>query len=184
MTKTSTAPESRARAAAFAKGLADPTQRRMLETWLDHWWAEVVYDIDTAMRTVSDDVSYRMYGAATMGEGLEIDGKEAARSVYQSMFDDGLMPGGPFDEEKFSFASWGMMMEALFTAVYPGAMLPGVAGLEPETLYLMRWRMVVSFPFDLETGVLKGEIMYPGPPVSLEPTDRGEIARLLGRQGA
>jgi hypothetical protein len=181
MIQTSTAPESRARAAAMAKQLANPAQKAMLEIWLDHWWAEVGYDIDTAMRTLSDDVVYRMYGASTFGDALAIDGKDAARATYQSLFDAGLMPGGPFDDEQFSFAPWGMMMEAVFTSVYTGQMLPGIAGLEPESLYKMRWRMAVSFPFDLDAGVLKGEIMYPGPPLSMAASDRAEIARLLGR---
>lgn len=179
MIQSSTAPQTRARVAALAQGLASE-QRAMLDLWLDHWWAEVVYDIDACMRTLSADVCYRSYGARIFGEPIMLDGAMNARVMYQGLFDAGLMPGGPFDEERFSFGAWGLMMEALFTSVFPGHMLSGVPDLDPHGLYKICWRMSVAHPMDMSARVMQGEIMYPGPLIAIEPADRAEIKRLLG----
>jgi hypothetical protein len=178
----STAPESRARTQALIRETEVPEHRRMLQIWLDHWWAEVVYDIDTAMSTVTENVWYSFFGFPMYGEPQKITSREGARQVYQSMFDDGLMPGGPFDEERWAFGTWGMTLEAVFTSVYPGRMLSGLPQpLVPDLLYLIRWPMTVVFPIDLEKNQLRAEIMYSGEPFSIEPSDRATIARLLGR---
>ena len=181
MTSISTAPETRARALALSERLANPEHKAMMDLWLEHWWGEVQYDIDPVIRTLSKDVTYRSYGAATFGE-VAIDGIDATRTMYQSMFDAGLMPGGPIDDERFAFGDWGMVMEGVFTAVFAGEMLSaGAPGLKPDGLYRMRWHMVVTLPMDMKAGLIKGEIMYPGPPLSIDPSDAAEVARLLGR---
>lgn len=181
MTSVSTAPETRDRIAAMADRLTNPDHKAMMAIWLDHWWGEVIYDIAPVMRTLSPDVMYRSYGARTFGDTIAIDGHDQARAMYLSLFDAGLMPGGPIDDEKFYFGDQGVMFEGVFTSVFPGQMMPGVPGLKPEELYLVSYRMAVSHPFDLKAGVMKGEILYPGPLMSIEPSDRATIARLLGR---
>jgi len=178
----STAPETRARLLALHTALPDPNQRRMLQIWLDHWWAEVVYDIDTVCATLSEDVAYRSYGAVTFGGDIRIDGIDAAAAMYRALFARGLMPGGPFDQERISFGDWGLHMDAVFTSVFPGDMLPGLAlRPDPDALYLIRWHMAVAHPMDLRRSVMRAEIMYPGAPFLVEPAGRDTIEHLLGR---
>jgi hypothetical protein len=179
--KCSTAPASRRRVEDVIAGLQNPAHKHMLQIWLQHWWGEVVYDLDAIMETVSEDISYRWFGTEQLGGEIYEDSSEFARSMYRSMFDAKLMPGGPFDGERWAFADWGMTLEAVFTSAFPGAMLKGKsAQSDPDQLYLVQWPMMISFPFDRERWLMKGEIMYPGPPQKIEPTDRATISRLLG----
>jgi hypothetical protein len=181
--KCSTAHETRRRIESVLAGLGNPSHKQMLQTWLKHWWGEVVYDISAVMETVTDDISYRWHGTDQIGDGVCEDSSEFARKLYQSMFDAQLMPGGPFDGERWAFSNWGLMMEALFTSVFPGSMLKGSsAQLDPNGLYLVQWRMAVSHPFNPETALMAGEIMYAGAPLHIERTDRAMIRRLLGRE--
>jgi hypothetical protein len=180
----STAPETRRRIEAVIAGLEDPDHKRMLSVWLRHWWGEVTYDIEACIDTLTETASYRWYGTDQIGDGVHEDSAAFAQGMYQSMFDAGLMPGGPFDEERWAFGDWGLTLQAVFTSVFPGAMLKG-ASAQPdhEGLYLVQWPMVVAHPFDLARGLMQGELMYAGPPLHIEPADAGTIRRLLGREG-
>jgi hypothetical protein len=179
----STAPETRVRLLGLVNSLSDPDQQRMLQIWLHHWWGEVVYDIDAVRATMSHDIRYRCYGADTFGKDIAIDGIAAAEAMYRAQFDRGLMPGGPFDDERVAFGAWGMSIDAVFTSVFPGEMLPGVTPrLDAEALYLVTWRMAVAHPMDAKKGLMSGEILYPGPPLSIAPAGRDTIAYLLGRK--
>lgn len=178
----STAPETRRRVQDQLARLENPRHRRMLEVWLRHWWAEIVYDLDAVMATVADDIAYRWYGTDQIGAGVEENSAEFARKMYQSMFDAQLMPGTPFDHERWAFGDWGLTLEALFVGAFPGSMLKGrSAQPDAQGLYLVQFPMMVSVPFDCERWLMKGEIMYAGAPLQVEPTDAQTIRRLLGR---
>jgi hypothetical protein len=177
----STAPQTRDRVKTVIAGLNDPKQKAMLEVWLKHWWGEVIYELDDCISTITEDISYRWYGTDQIGDGVHEDSREFARTMYQSMFDAKLMPGGPFDKERWAFGDWGMTLEAVFTSAFLGSMLKGAsAQTDPNALYLVQWPMVVTFPFDHERQLLRGEIMYPGAPFQIEPTDLSTVSRLLG----
>jgi hypothetical protein len=179
--KCSTCAEVRVRMDQRIAAETIPEHRRMLELWRDHWWGEVVYDIDAIMATVTPEISYRWHGTAAFGPGIVIDSEAAAREMYLAQFAAGLMPGAPFDAERIALGSWGMAWDARFTMAFPGSAVavPG-ATLAPDRLYLMQLDMAVFHPFDRETGKMAGEIMYAGAPFNIEPTDRATIAHLLG----
>jgi hypothetical protein len=180
--KCSTAPDTRRRVEGVIADLKNPDHKRMLQTWLRHWWGEVVYDIDACIETVTDKISYRWYGTDQIGDGVHEDSRDFARTMYQSMFDAKLMPGGPFDQERWAFNDWGLTLEAVFSSVFPGSMLKGKSAQpKPQGLYLVQWPMVVSLPFDRERWLIAGEIMYAGPPMQIEPADTSTVRRLLGR---
>lgn len=179
----STAAETKQRAERFIAGLTNPDDKRMMQVWLKHWWGEVTYDLDACVDTLTDTVSYRWYGTDQIGDGVCEDSREFARNMYQSMFDAGLMPGGPFDDEHWAFGESGVTLEATFVAVYPGSMLNGEsAQADPNALYLVQWPMVVTLPFDRERWLISGEIMYAGAPTCIEPADASTVRRLLGRE--
>ncbi len=180
---SSTAPETRRRIDAMTARLENEDHRAMMAVWMRHWWGEVIYDIEACIDTVTDNISYRWYGTDQIGDGVHEDSSIFARGMYQGMFDAGLMPGGPFDQERFAFGDWGLMMEAVFTSVFPGSMLKGKsAQADPEALYLVQWPMMVSHPFVRDPWRMSGEIMYAGAPTGIEPADRATVERLLGRK--
>jgi len=180
--KCSTAPETYRRVEALLARLDNPNHKRMLKVWLQHWWGEVIYDLPMVMETVADDIAYRWYGTDQIGDGVDEKSAEFARNMYQAMFDAQLMPGGPFDNEHFAFGEQGLTVEGLFIGVFPSLMLKGnSAQPDPNQLYLVQFPMVVVVPFDCEKWLMKGEIMYAGEPLIIEPTDAATVRRLLGR---
>ncbi|MAT52775.1 MAG: hypothetical protein CMK32_16485 [Porticoccaceae bacterium] len=177
----STAPETRDRIESLIKRIDDPRHRRMLEVWLKHWWGEVIYDLTMVMETVTEDIVYRWHGTDQIGDGVDASSADFARNMYQTQFDAELMPGGPFDQEHFAFGEGGLTLEGIFVAVFPGAMLKGrSAQPDPEQLYLVQFPMVVTTPFDCDRWLMKGEIMYAGAPLNIEPTDAAAVRRLRG----
>jgi hypothetical protein len=42
--------------------------------------------------------------------------------------------------------------------------------------------MMVAIPFNIEKWLMKGEIMYAGAPLHIEPTDPATVRHLLGRE--
>lgn len=179
--KCSTCLEAKIRWQQRIEETPNPRHRKMLEVALKHWWAEVVYDIDTVMATVTPDIVYRSYGTTAFGPPVVFDNALQARAMYLAQFDAGLMPGGPIDNERIALADWGFSAEGLYTLAFPGAALslPDQT-LDPEQLYLVQIQMSVITPFDAAGELMAGEILYMSSPLIIEPTDRDTIARLLG----
>lgn len=179
--KCSTCLESKAHWDDSAKAMENPRHRKMLEIGLKHWWAEVLYDMNTIMETLTHDATYRSYGSSAFGPPVAINSAQEARAMYQSQFDAGLMPGGPIDNHRFACADWGFATEGLYTLAFPGAALSlPDRRLEAEQLYLLQIHMSVITPFDAAGELMAGEILYMGAPFNIEPTNRETIARLLG----
>jgi hypothetical protein len=181
--KCSTCPETRARFQKRIEALTDPWHREMLQIWLAHWWGEVRYDIDAVMATITADISYRSYGTSVFGPPVVFNSAEQARVMYIGYFEAGLMPGCPFDNERLAFADWGYCFESVATLAFFGAnVLIPEKQLAPEQLYLVQIPLTVVTPFDKVAKKMSGETLYMGAPLAIEPTDRGTIARLLGRE--
>ncbi len=180
--KYSTAPECRERILALIDRSEDPWARHCLQIWLKHWWAEVEYDLDTCLATITKDVVYKWDGSEQLGGRLHESSHDFARSMYGGMFETCQTPGGPFDNERYAFGDWGMIVEGDFTSIMRGSFLnmPDFTA-DPEKLYLVQWSMTVTVPVDRESGLIAGEIMHVGAPRHAEPSDEAGVARLLGR---
>lgn len=182
----STAAETRQRIVTLRETLDNERDRAALDIWLRHWWAEIAYDLDEAVNSLSEDVAYRWFGTNQIGDGgngLDASSREFAHGMYKQMMDAGQMPGGPFDNERFAFADWGLMMDATFTTVFSGRNLHhGSAQSEPDGLYLVQFQMAVVHPLDFTRNEMRGEIMYASAPLHVQPATSADISRLLSRK--
>lgn len=180
--KYSTAPESYARTRELFDLLDDEWSRRCLDVWLRHWWGEVQYDLETCIATITPDVVYRWDGTERLGEPLNAHSRDFARTMYSEMFESHQTPGGPFDQERWAFGEWGLMMEAVFTSVMRADFVRDERpSAEPTALHLVQWPMTLIIPVDRESGLMSGEIMYAGAPLHVEPCDIAMTLKLLGR---
>lgn len=176
--------DARHRIDATIAGLADPRHRVMLEVYRDHWLAEVHNDVPAIMATLPEDhVSYRFDGLGLMiPRYLEFDTAAAARELYQGAADMGLPMAGSFQDERWAFADWGMMFEGTHCAIVRGRsiQLPPHP-LDPEQLYLLRWRAMSSHPIDIERRLMLGEHVFTGAIVSLDAVDESAVDVMLAR---
>jgi len=179
MVTNTTCLDSKTRWKEIIAGTDNPRHRHMLEIGLKHWWAEVVYDIDTIMETITPDISYRLYGTNALGPGRHIDTAAQARAMYLAQFAAGLMPGGPIDNHCLACGDWGYSAHGVYTLAMPGAglFLPEEE-IDPDQLYLFQTHMSVVVPF--KGDLMAGEILYMSAPFNVEPTDHATIAHLLG----
>lgn len=155
----------------------------MLEIYRDHWWAEVISDVDAIMATMpTDAVSYHFDGLPLMmPEPWHFTDPKVARQMYQSIADLDLPIAGPFDNERFAFGDWGMSCEALLSSILPGRFLSGYhKKLDPDQLYFVQWHSVSTHPMDVERRLMLGENVFTGSAVRVEPVDRSAIAKMLG----
>lgn len=162
--------------------LGNPRDRIMLEVYRDHWLAEVRNDVDAVMATIPEGpVSYRFDGIGLMiPDYLEIAHSEGARQLYQGAANRDLPMAGPFEEERWSFADWGMAFEGINVAIVRGASLHGQPEpLDPEGLYLARWRSASTHPIDVERRLMLGEHVYTGALISLDTVDMSAVERML-----
>jgi hypothetical protein len=121
------------------------------------------------MATMSPNPRYRAYGTKALGE-LVIDTTEETREFYRALFDTGYYPAGAFTEARYALADWGMMIEAVNTAIVPGSFFP-CFNLEPDTAYKASWRLVGIHPFD-ENGLMQAEILYVDDPYDITVVNR------------
>jgi hypothetical protein len=173
---------ARARIDATIAALDNPRDRVMLGVFRDHWLAEVHNDVPAIMATLPGDVvSYSFQGNGLMiPDPLQFDTAADARRLYQGAADRGLPMAGPFEDERWAFADWGMVFEGVNVAITRGTSLFGLSDpLDPEALYLVRWRSVSVHPIDVDRRLLLGEHVYTGSLVSLDPVDDGAVARML-----
>lgn len=162
--------------------LSDPRHRAMLEIFRDHWLAEVRNDIPAIMATLPRDrVSYRFDGLGLLiPDYLEFDAPDEARALYQGAADSGLPMAGPFEDERWAFADWGMMFDGINCAIIHGRSLHiQPYPLDPDALYLARWRSLSSHPIDVDRRLMLGEHVYGGRLVGLDRVEDDAVAVML-----
>jgi hypothetical protein len=182
MTRIPRASESLARINRAVKDAGCARDRIMLEVYRDHWWGEVTSDVDSIMATMpSDRVSYHFDGTNfLMAQRVSFYEVAAAWQMYQSIAGINLPIAGPFEDERFAFADWGMTCEAIQTGIYPGRFFPGHREtLDSEQLYLARWHSLSSHPIDIERRLMLGETVYTGSAIRVERVDRSAIELML-----
>jgi hypothetical protein len=173
----STAGETLARLDALAEALDHPLHRTMLQAFRRHWHGEVTGDLDAAMAELPDDSHFAVLGALASGQAFEVNTAQAHRAIYQMMLDLKLNPGGAFSSERFAFADWGLVMEAVYSNVVYGRMLDNVGHYEPDGLYLFHLRMTMVCSFS-RAGRMLGKRDYLAAPFSIERADRSTLERL------
>jgi hypothetical protein len=175
----SRARETIARIDALIGTLANPHHKAMLSAFRTHWWSEVLGDIDTAMSVLPPDTIFKATGAVPSGQPFEVHTAAEQRAIYQVQLDAGLTPAaGSFQDERWAFAEWGMMLEANWIFVLYGKMIAAYGSFEPERLYLVKVPCVAVIPYR-GGGLLGGEIFYIGNPSSIEATDRATLEWLI-----
>ena len=164
---------------ATLQDVSDPTHRAWLEMFRDHWWSESTGDLAFTRTTLAERVVFRRYGTPIIGIGVSLDTRDQVMERYQRTRDSGLGPGGPLEETRWSFGSWGIAVEGIFASFSWGRNLRGYdAKLDPDAAYLSRFRMSALLPFEAATGLLAGEILYAGEVLELKRTDQEEYARI------
>jgi hypothetical protein len=177
MATFSTLRETRSRLEKLTADVTEPRWRVGLEDFLQHWWSEVIGDLDAAMAVFSSEVEFRTYGS--MGTSSEST-VEQRRAIYQTILDAGMCVGGSWDNERFLFGDWGILMEATWTFVHYGALIPDhPEPLDPAALYLVQRPLALIMPLT-EEGHLKGEVLYTGHPSLVEPIDPARKDEVLG----
>jgi hypothetical protein len=142
--------------------LTDDWQRTMLTNWRDHYWGEAIGDLDAIMATLAPDPVYQFFG---WGAGERTSTTEAARTLYSRLIDIGYRPAGPIDDMRFAFADWGLTSQLTLTGVYPGFVFGG--DFDPEATYRMMVNVMQSHPYDRQTGLMCGEIVFQGEPTEI-----------------
>ncbi len=143
----------------FIRDAVDQWHVQMLTVLRDHWWSEIVGDIETTMATLVPDPVYHFYGRSL--NVSDVNTTAAARAMYTSLYDAGYYPGGVMENMRIACADWGIVVEAELTTVLPGAAfnLPHVQ-IDPALPYQNTCYSMQSQPFDRATGLMKGEIVY------------------------
>ncbi|WP_109527497.1 hypothetical protein [Nocardia aurea] len=169
--------ETRSRLEKLIADTEAPRWRLGLEDFLQHWWAEVIGDLDAAMAAFESDVVFRTYGSMGTSEEFTLEQRKA---VYQAIQDAGMCAGGSWDNERFYFGDAGISMDATWTFVHYGAMLADhPEPVDPGALYLVQRPLNLQLPLT-EEGHLVGEILYAGHPSLVEPIDPARKDDLLG----
>jgi hypothetical protein len=173
MTELPRVSESYARTSAEIERLTNPRDKALLTLFRDHWWAEVENNVDLLVDLMPDDDAVYYFGGRglVMPEPLELRGPVEIRNMFQTVVDLGVPIAGPFTNERFAFADWGVCFEGTLAALYPGKFLPGVPGLDPEQKYFAQWRITSTYPVDLARRVMLGGNVYIGSLVHIEPGD-------------
>jgi hypothetical protein len=178
MKTVATAAEAFARIDALLGTLKNPRHRRMLSAFRAHWHGEVTGDLDAAMAVVCDDSRFAVLGALPSGQAFEVDDIRAHRAVYQVMPDMGLNAGGVFSDERFAFADWGLVMEAVYSNVVYGSMLANVGDHDPKALFLFHAPLVMICSFTAD-GKMASKRDYFGAVSSVEPADKDALRKLV-----
>jgi hypothetical protein len=169
--------ETRTRLEKLIAEMTEPRWRLGLEDFLQHWWAEVIGDLDAAMSMFTSDVEFRSYGS--LGASSEATVEER-RAVYQAILDAGMLAAGSWDNERFLFGESAIMMEATWTFVHFGAMVNDHSEpLDPAAPYLVQRPLCLIMPIT-EVGHIKGEVLYVGQPSLVEPVDPTHMNEVLG----
>jgi hypothetical protein len=181
--KLSTASEALARLNARIAAAQDPRHKNWLTTYRDHWWGEVIGDVDAVMATMSrGPISYTFDGHPFMtpDKGLaSIASYEATRAMYDGVVAMGVKMAGPVDDEQVYFSDKGLSLHCVLTAIYPGVYLTKhTEPVDPNGFYLMRWPNVTIIQFDRD-GLMMGEDIMNGAPILVQKVDKSEVNSLV-----
>jgi hypothetical protein len=161
---------------------ATPRDQIMLEVYRDHWLAEVHNDIVAIMATLPHGpVSYRFDGIGLLiPKPMEFKTSDEARQLYQSAANRGLPMTGPFEQERWAFADWGMTFEGVNVSIIRGESLyVQPHALDPQGLYLIRCRTMSSHPIDVAQRRMLGEHVFSGSLLSIDSVDESAVAAML-----
>jgi hypothetical protein len=87
---------------------------------------------------------------------------------------------GPFEEERWAFNDWGLMVEAINVFIMRGkSILSPPYILEDEALYLVRAQSLSAHPVDVERRLMLGKHAYSGSIVSLDQVDQHAVEEML-----
>jgi hypothetical protein len=166
--------ETLAKLDVHVEAVKDPWHKTMLANWRDHYWGEAAGDLELTMGTLAPDPIYRFNGSRVLGPPQDANTLEEVRAMYGGLIDMGYRPAGPLTDMKFAFADWGLMVQAVHTAVLPGRFL-NVTGLiiDPNATYSITAGLSQSHPYDRKSGLMMGEIVF-----SADPTDIRRIERI------
>lgn len=188
MTKISTARETLARMNQRIASEPNPTYKKWMETNRDHWWGEVIGDLDLTQSTLSKGpIRYTYDGHPFMQppgilprESIPgVTTHEAARQMYNAIEATGARAAGPFDEERFLIDDRGLLLYGILTVVLPGTFITQHSEpIDPEGLYLIRVANLTMAWFD-EDYKMKGEEIINGAPLLIKRVDSSMIQRLI-----
>ena len=149
----------------------------------DHWWGEVINDVDMVMDTMSQGpISYSFDGHPFMtpesGMARIVD-RAGTRAMYEGVVALGVRMAGPFDDERVLFDEQGVVIYATLSAIYPGVFLARHSEpVDPDGVYLVRWPNVTMMRFDAD-GLMMGEDIINGVPVLVRQVDRSQVDMLV-----
>lgn len=182
MTELSTARASLARLDARIAGEADP-RRQWLSTYRDHWWGEVIGDVDMVMRTMSHGpIRYSFDGHPFMvpdGGMAAIESWQDTKRMYERVVALGVRMAGPIDEERIAFDEHGIIVFCVLSTIYPGLyLIRHSEPVDPDGLYMVRWPNVTVIRFD-EAGLMMGEEIVNGAPILVQQVGRDAAGLLV-----
>lgn len=183
MPTLSTARQSLARLDARIAAETDPRRKGWLTTHRNHWWGEVINDVDMVMATMSHGpISYSFDGhpfmTAESGMANIVD-RAGTRAMYEGVVALGVRMAGPFDEERLAFDEQGMIVRAILSAIYPGVFLTRhTEPVDPAAVYLARWPNVTMTRFDAD-GLMMGEDIINGAPILVQEVGRDQVDLLV-----
>ncbi|MDB5686359.1 MAG: hypothetical protein JWR77_948 [Rhizorhabdus sp.] len=183
MPKLSTARESLARLNARIEAQADPVHRAWLTVYRDHWWGEVIGDVDAVMATMSHGpISYSFDGHPFMvpdGGIAAVESYDDTRLMYEGVVALGVKMAGPIDGERIAIDEHGIIIYCTLTTIYPGVYLTKhKEPVDPDALYLVRWPNITMIKFDAD-GLMMGEDIVNGAPILVQKVDRSQVDSLI-----
>lgn len=147
--------------------ISDPWHRTMALNWRDHYWAEVIGDLDAIMKTLAKDPVYHVYG----GIVFHASTTEEAYQAYSGLINEGYRPAGAVRNARFAFADWGLVVEFTHRIVYPGKLLSG-PDIDPDAAYLLTVEFMESHPYDRKDGLMGGENVFTSAPLEIKRIER------------
>lgn len=182
MAEFSTARQSLKRLEARIASLSNPLHRGWLSTYRDHWWGEVVNDVDAVMATMSHGpIHYSFDGHPFMtSDSLnQIRTWDDTRRMYDGVVALGVAMAGPIDDERVLFDEHGLLIHCVLTTIYPGVFLSKHSEpVDPNGTYLLRWPNVTMIRFDAD-GLMQGEEIINGAPLLVRQVDRAMMHELV-----
>ncbi|MCI0997740.1 hypothetical protein [Pseudomonas corrugata] len=185
MTNISTARETLARMDKRIAEEKNPRYKKWIQVNRDHWWGEVINDLDMVMGTMSrGPIRYSYDGHPFMqppaGSLSLINSIEATREMYASILQvPGARAAGPMDNERFMLDDRGMFVYGLLTCVFPGVFITQHSEpIDPEGLYLVRVPNMTMVRFD-ENDLMQGEDIINGAPQLIKRVDASVVERLI-----
>lgn len=188
MAKISTARETLARMNQRIASEPNPKYKKWMEVNRDHWWGEVIGDLDLTESMLSKGpIRYTYDGHPFMlPDGMAfrdsmpgVTTRAAARQMYESIQARGARAAGPFDDERFLIDEKGMLLYGILTTVFPGSFITRHSEpIDPKGLYLVRVANLTMVWFD-EEDKMKGEEIINGAPFFIRRVDSSVIQSLI-----